>query len=176
MNLISFTDLSNNVGSNYLGDFNDVFTTINEVAKTKSLPTMLDKEMNMDNKQFIDNFKFLLQNNETELIDVLARAGVMEDKIQNILSSLNKIDISDFNVKGGNTMKGESVQIGDKFVEIVNSGDGVTNNYANLLDNIGLVKELKTRVVDLQRLLKEKDETIAALKETNELLKRQLSS
>lgn len=176
MNLINFTDLSNNVGSSYQGDFNDVFTTINEVAKTKSLNTVLDEEKNMDNKQFIENFKFLLQNNDIELIDVLVRAGVPEDKIQHILSSLSKLDENEVDVKGGNAMKGESVQIGDKFVEIINSGDGVTNNYANLLDNIGLVKELKTKVVDLNRLLKDKDDLIAAQKETIELLRKQINS
>lgn len=169
MNL-TLIDLSNNVKTEFNGQFANVTSrTINSVGKTNFSGKMLDEEnMNMDNKQLIEKFDSLLGNNNA-IEDLARNTGVTVDKIQTILSGLINLPVK-FNEKRGNIMNGESIQIGDR-VEINNSGDGLTNNYAGMWDNHGSTKELKTRISDLQKLLKEKDELIAAQKETIELLK-----
>ena len=64
------------------------------------------------------------------------------------------------------------VQIGDTNVEIVNKGDGMTNNYAGLLKGVqaGTVKELKKENAELKRQIKDLKELVESQKITIELL------
>lgn len=167
MNL-NLVDLSNNVEANYQGKFNDVFTTINEAGRTLLNKNVLDREKIMNNRQLIEKIK-LLKNEDIEQLAKCTNISV--SIIQNIFSSLEDLDVNiKENVMKGE--KGENVQIGEQFVEINNLGDGVTNNYAGLLENAGLIKDLKMKIVNLENALKEKEDLIASMKETIELLKK----
>lgn len=169
MNL-NLVDLSKSIKADYKGRFyNTIDSTFNCDGETNINDKMLDKEnKNMTNAEFIDRLKSILDSKEIDIIGDLARdTGITVDKVQTIISSLINLPIQ-FNKKGENGMR-ESFQIGDK-IEINASGDG-PNNYAGMLNSFGITRELKARISDLQKLLKEKDALIAAQRETIEVLR-----
>lgn len=171
MNL-NLVDLSNSIKTEYIGQFNDIISrTFNKMGETNIKEKMLDKEKEyMYNTELIKELKILLENKESNIIGDLAKeTGVTEDKILNILSCLANAPV-EISEKRENVMR-ESLQIGDK-VEINYSGDGLTNNYEGLLSGHGTIRELRSKISDLQKLLNEKDELIKSLKETIELLKK----
>ena len=169
MNL-NLVDLSSNIKTEFKGQFNDVVTkTINNLNGTNFSKGLLEREnWKMDNTEFLKGMGFAVDNNQIDIIgDLSKNTGVAVEEVQTILSELINMS-TEFTKKGGLGM-GESLQIGDK-IEIHNSGNG-PNNYAGMLNSYGVIKELKTRISDLHKLLSEKDALIAAQKETIELLK-----
>lgn len=170
MNL-NLVDLSSNVKTEFKGQFNDVMTrTINKLGGTNINTGLLDGENKiMDNKEFIERARFILENKDVSFIGELAsNADITEDKVRSILSTLINAPMEISNERG-KCMR-ESFQIGDK-IEINASGNG-PNNYAGMLNSAGVIRELKAKVLDQQKLLKEKDERIAALMKTIELLEK----
>lgn len=168
---LNLVDLSKNIRTEYKGQFNDLVSrTMNDMGATNCSENMLDRESkNMSNTEFSDRLKSILNSKEIDFIGEIARnTGVTVDKVETIISSLVNMSVQ-FNKKGEYGMR-ESFQIGDK-IEINTSGDG-PNNYAGMLNNAGIIKELKTRISDLQKLLRDKDELIASQRETIELLKK----
>lgn len=168
---LNLVDLSKHIRTEYKGQFNELISrTMNDMGATNYDVEMLDRESkSMNNAEFSDKLKSILNSKEIDFIGDLARdTGVTVDKVETIISNLFNLPLQ-FNKKGEYGMR-ESFQIGDK-IEINNSGDG-PNNYAGMLNSVGIIRELKMRISDLQKLLKEKDALIAAQKETIDLLKK----
>lgn len=166
MNLI---DISNK--TSYQGEFSgDIMTSSkHDTNRTNLGCSMLDIESkNMNQKQLIEILRTQFNGN----VELLARqSGCNVDNIYKMLAG--DFDSSEWLSNGDKKIDqvGDSIQLGDKYVEIINSGDGVTNNYAGLLNNLGIIREQKMKISDLQKLIKEKDEVIATQKEMIEWMK-----
>lgn len=173
MNL-NLIDNSSNVY--YSGNFNEVVTDIKACDRTKPYNPLLNmKEFIMSDEQTLKELKSVLSTRYNNSVEMLANAvGLPVDQVNRILSGevpipvdlLNKLRHED------RTSKGDYFQIGDRF-EFYYSGDGVTNNYAGLLDSVGMARKKDEKISQLEREIKENHKMIADLKKTIEALKKE---
>lgn len=160
----------------YSGNFSEVMTDIKNCDRTKHYIPLLDmKKFIMSDEQTLKELKSVLSTRFNNSIEMLATAvGLPVDQVNRILSGEVPIPVDLLNKlrQEDRTDKCDYIQIGDRF-EFHYSGDGVTNNYAGLVGNAASSRRKDTEISWLKREIKEKDELIAALKETIELLKKE---
>lgn len=163
---LNLIDLSNRSSICYYGNFNNV-TTYDDQG-------LLPTENSMNNNQLIEDLKQMLLTRFDNNVESLAKAiGVPTEQVIQYLEGQLTVpnDVTEKITRFTRRHSGEYIQIGDR-IEIHNAGDGATHNYAGLLGKAGPLKKLKDKIVRLKKEMKEKDELIAALKEANELLKK----
>lgn len=163
---LNLIDLSNRSSICYYGNFNDVTTCDGQEV----LPT----ENIMSNKQLIEDLQQMLLTRFDNNVESLAKAiGVPTEQVIQYLEGRLIVpkDVTEKITRFRPRPYGEYIQIGDR-IEIHNAGDGATHNYAGILGKAGGAKKLEDEIARLKKEMKEKDELIAALKEANELLRK----
>lgn len=165
---------SGDINTNYHGTFNDITTTIS-ADKTNLSPNVLDmKKIGMkDKRNNSGDFKACLIGSFNNDIEAMAHAlGLSIDDMHNYL--LGRISIPDsvvHRLEEYTFSKGGYFQFGDR-IEINNSGDNYSQSFSDILESEDIEnKRLKIENSSLRKTVKEKDELIAALKETIKLLK-----
>lgn len=169
LNLIDYS-----ISSNYVGNFNDVRTEIKRNIETKPSKTLLDmKKYTMNDKPTLEDLKTILSNRFGYNIELMAAAmGMPIDQVYSILLGEAPIsaDLLEKLEKEPTACQGDYIQIGDR-IELNNSGDG-TINYSRVPKKLPFLKRVYAEMARLKKENREKDELIAALKEANELLKK----
>lgn len=161
LNLMDFSSIN----TNYRGDFNNVTTDITVERKI------------MGNKRFIEDLRTLIRSRFDNNIEFLSsEVGVPVDMINNILDG--KVDpqrgLIESIDKITNSRQEDIIQYGNK-IEICGSGN--TNNFEGgfIGTNNEENRELKIKVADQDRMLKEKDRMLdekdQMLDEKDELIK-----
>lgn len=189
--IINLIDFSNNIKSVYHKEFSgDIINSIEGNRTIIPFTVLNDKKNIMDNRRFIEDLKLLISSRFENDIELFARTvGVTPEQLHLFL--LEKGDppkaICGELEKNKEPKKCGNIQIGDKVIEINNSGDGMTNNFEGILkgSQLDLIKSIKEENSTLHKLIKgkdellkdkdellsEKDKLISALQETIELLK-----
>lgn len=163
---LNLIDLSKRHGIYYYGNFNDVTTCV--------YPELLPTENSMNNNQLIEDLKQMLSTRFDNNVESLAKAiGVPTEQVLQYLEGRISVpaDVTEKMIRFKPRPCGEYIQIGDR-IEIHNAGDGATHNYAGMTGKADLVKKQEVEIAQLKKENREKDELIAALKETIELLKK----
>lgn len=171
LNLIDYS-----ISSNYVGNFNDVRTEIKRNIETKPSKNLLDmKKYTMNDKPTLEDLKTILSNRFGYNIELMAASmGMPIDQVYSILLGETPIsaDLLEKLEKGPTACQGDYIQIGDR-IEFNNSGDG-TINYSRMPKKLPFLKRVYAEMARLKKENREKDELIAALKEANELLKKDI--
>lgn len=158
----------------YSGNFNEVMTEVKNYNKTKPSKTLLDmKKCTMNDKPTLEDLKTILSNRFGYNIELMAAyMGMPVDQVYSILLGETPIsaELLEKLEKETTACQGDYIQIGDR-IELNNSGDG-TINYSRLPKKLPFLRRLYAEMDRLKKESREKDELIAALKEANELLKK----
>lgn len=130
MLILNVIDSSQTVNNNYVGSFNDITTSTIFSVET------LDQKKSMANNESEFRFPYL----------------------DNVVGQENDVEMGNTELKSGDTIQGDKI-------EINNNAVGCTNNYSGFINSINEENKL------LKSLINEKDELIASLRETIEILK-----
>lgn len=163
---------SSSISTTSHGDHNDITTTIS-ADQTNCTPELLDmKSYNMDNKRTLEDFKLLLSGRFNNDLELMARSlGLPSDQIRSILLENGISEEVDKRLNECGCKNGDYFQFGNR-VEINNSGDGYQQSFADILESDNeVIKKLKADNAHLKKIAKEKDELIASLRDTIEILK-----
>lgn len=169
LNLIDYSTTAK-----YVGNFNDVRTDIKRNSKTKPYNTLLDmKKCTMSDQPTLEDLKTILSNRFGYNVELMAVAmGMPVDQVYSILSGEIPVsaDLLERLEKNA-SCQGDYIQIGDR-IEFNNSGDGTINYQPGGPQKLPILRKLYAEIAQLKKENREKDELIAALKEANELLKK----
>ena len=159
-----------------IGTFNgSVETKVNPSGKTKESKTLLRRKKKRMDDNILEELRSLIKTRFGNDIDKFADCvGKSTEEILSFLNGETDIppelfeDYIDCASKGAG-----SIQIGDKYVEIYNRGNYMTNNYAGLMKGaqIEIIKKIKAENAKLKEELKEQKELIESQKEIIKLLK-----
>lgn len=181
--VISILDLSKAFNSTNKGVFNSsVETNNNAVEKNNSLLGALNTEKITMDINSIDKLRALIQSQFNNDIDCFAESiGKSVKEIMDMLNGNSEIPPNLFDdAKNSFVRSGDNIQFGDtiKYIEINNSGSGYINNYDGMMkgSQSDIIKKQKTEIAALHKILKDKDELLAAKEEVIGMLKEQLNN